>query len=304
MTGCYTFPGCRMTDAKGVVTEYRTPTSRVILQNTAFAEWIAWIATAGPRTRFTRLTMPSILRSRPGESIRRFPGSKRKSWPRWSSLTRPRPRRCRGSPLLCTKLTRSRQANPIIHEAQAIYRANFFPEVKLDWRTHPDFVGHKNWDGCFRCHDGKHADVGWEDVDQSERLPVMSSHSRAGQRRTTPAGECEGPRFLPHRCRVCRFSCTECHTGGVQKMRSLWKADCKRLETIFLLTRAGDKRRSEMEEQTLTTSNSKTSRRHFIDLLLGASSSRLGGYDRLPDCSLPQTSATNRRYRSNAFDAG
>ena len=47
------------------------------------------------------------------------------------------------------------QSEPIIKEAQAIYRANFFPEVKLDWRTHPDFTGHKNWNGCFRCHAGR-----------------------------------------------------------------------------------------------------------------------------------------------------
>jgi len=32
----------------------------------------------------------------------------------------------------------------IIKETQAIYRENFFPEVKVDWRTYPDFVGHKN----------------------------------------------------------------------------------------------------------------------------------------------------------------
>ena len=36
------------------------------------------------------------------------------------------------------------QANPIIKETQAFYRENFFPEVKVDWRTYPDFVGHKN----------------------------------------------------------------------------------------------------------------------------------------------------------------
>src|SRR6476469_9122837 len=43
------------------------------------------------------------------------------------------------------------QANPIVEEAQAIYRANFFPEVNTNWQTHPDFIGHKNWNGCFRC---------------------------------------------------------------------------------------------------------------------------------------------------------
>ena len=34
--------------------------------------------------------------------------------------------------------------NPIIKETLAIYHENFFPEVKVDWRTYPDFVGHKN----------------------------------------------------------------------------------------------------------------------------------------------------------------
>ena len=44
----------------------------------------------------------------------------------------------------------------LIAEAQTIYSNNVFPEMKSDWRTHPDNIGHKNWPGCFRCHDGKH----------------------------------------------------------------------------------------------------------------------------------------------------
>jgi hypothetical protein len=48
------------------------------------------------------------------------------------------------------------QAGPLIAEAQAIYRKNFFPEMKTNWRTHPNNIGHKDWNGCFRCHDGNH----------------------------------------------------------------------------------------------------------------------------------------------------
>jgi hypothetical protein len=33
----------------------------------------------------------------------------------------------------------------------------FFPEAYVDWTTHPDFIGHFRWDGCFRCHDGMHS---------------------------------------------------------------------------------------------------------------------------------------------------
>ena len=36
---------------------------------------------------------------------------------------------------------------------QTIYSHTFFPEMKADWRTYPDNIGHFHSDGCFRCHD-------------------------------------------------------------------------------------------------------------------------------------------------------
>jgi hypothetical protein len=39
---------------------------------------------------------------------------------------------------------------------QAIFSATIFPEMKTDWRAHPNHIGHLNSDGCFRCHDGLH----------------------------------------------------------------------------------------------------------------------------------------------------
>jgi hypothetical protein len=41
-------------------------------------------------------------------------------------------------------------------ELQRIFAANIFPEMKADWRAHPNHAGHLNSDGCFRCHDGLH----------------------------------------------------------------------------------------------------------------------------------------------------
>lgn len=37
-----------------------------------------------------------------------------------------------------------------------IYQSNVFPEMKVDWNTYPLNIGHRNWPGCFRCHDGRH----------------------------------------------------------------------------------------------------------------------------------------------------
>jgi len=44
----------------------------------------------------------------------------------------------------------------VVAETEHIYQENFFPEMKTDWRVHPDNIGHKISAGCFRCHDGNH----------------------------------------------------------------------------------------------------------------------------------------------------
>jgi hypothetical protein len=43
-----------------------------------------------------------------------------------------------------------------INETQRIYQTYFFPEMKVDWQTHPNNIGHFYFMGCFRCHDGEH----------------------------------------------------------------------------------------------------------------------------------------------------
>ena len=37
---------------------------------------------------------------------------------------------------------------------QAVYLRNVFPDMKLDWGYHPNNIGHEDFPGCFRCHDG------------------------------------------------------------------------------------------------------------------------------------------------------
>lgn len=36
----------------------------------------------------------------------------------------------------------------------AIYTRSTFPEMKTDWQTHPNHIGHMEFPGCFRCHEG------------------------------------------------------------------------------------------------------------------------------------------------------
>ncbi|HET7105748.1 MAG TPA: NapC/NirT family cytochrome c [Candidatus Acidoferrum sp.] len=37
-----------------------------------------------------------------------------------------------------------------------IYLRNIFPEMNVNWGVHPDNLGHTDFPGCFRCHDGSH----------------------------------------------------------------------------------------------------------------------------------------------------
>lgn len=41
-------------------------------------------------------------------------------------------------------------------QVKAIYLRNIFPDMKVTWGTHPNNIGHEEFPGCFRCHDGKH----------------------------------------------------------------------------------------------------------------------------------------------------
>jgi hypothetical protein len=40
---------------------------------------------------------------------------------------------------------------------QAVYLRNVFPAMNVGWGTYPNNLGHTDFPGCFRCHDGSHA---------------------------------------------------------------------------------------------------------------------------------------------------
>jgi hypothetical protein len=50
------------------------------------------------------------------------------------------------------------QIGSAVQALQRIYRDNFFPGMKSRWDVYPDNIGHLSFPGCFRCHDGYHAD--------------------------------------------------------------------------------------------------------------------------------------------------
>lgn len=62
--------------------------------------------------------------------------------------------------------TRSQDIQQTAHSILAIYNRNVFPELKVTWGTYPNNLGHTDFPGCFRCHDGSHAEAGGATINQ------------------------------------------------------------------------------------------------------------------------------------------
>jgi len=48
----------------------------------------------------------------------------------------------------------------------AVWNRNVFPEMKVTWGSYPMNVGHEDFPGCFRCHDGAHSSKGGDSITQ------------------------------------------------------------------------------------------------------------------------------------------
>jgi hypothetical protein len=63
----------------------------------------------------------------------------------------------------------TRRAQDVSHAGKAvlaIYNRNVFPDLKVDWGTYPNNLGHTDFPGCFRCHDDSHTAADGKTISQ------------------------------------------------------------------------------------------------------------------------------------------
>ncbi len=93
------------------------------------------------------------------------------------------------------------------------YSKNFFPDMRVDWRTYPDNIGHKISAGCFRCHDGQHVDQRGERLSHACNSchTFLNPIEKNGHNLTQ-----EGEFIHPYELQGSHASlrCDQCHTGG------------------------------------------------------------------------------------------
>jgi nitrate/TMAO reductase-like tetraheme cytochrome c subunit len=101
-----------------------------------------------------------------------------------------------------------------INELQRIYQSTFFPYMKVDWRTHPDNIGHFYSPGCFRCHDGQHVSAEGKVIPKD----CNTCHTVIDQLQSgVPLIQHEVGMAFKHPVDIgdlTQVTCSDCHTGG------------------------------------------------------------------------------------------
>jgi hypothetical protein len=96
---------------------------------------------------------------------------------------------------------------------QKSFRQTRFPEMNVDWRTHPDNRGHFYYPGCFRCHDGMHQSADGKQISKACDL----CHTVAGQMEGTTLMVQPPDQGFTHPVDIGDLKdvqCNECHTGS------------------------------------------------------------------------------------------
>jgi NapC/NirT cytochrome c family, N-terminal region len=122
----------------------------------------------------------------------------------------------------------------------ALYDRSVFPNMKVNWLTYPNNIGHRTWPGCFVCHDGQHVN----DAGQAIFRSCTACHTEAQRGPLLPLGvtapvgtekpwhpmalQGKHANLLCHRCHQLGYpsilGCRECHK--ISTTAPMMSADC------------------------------------------------------------------------------
>ena len=100
-----------------------------------------------------------------------------------------------------------------IDEVQQVFRRTTFPEMKLNWQTHANNLGHFYFNGCFRCHDGQHVSAQGKAISKDCNIchTLMGQEEGGVSMAAVPQLSFQHPVDLGDLTQV---NCSDCHTGG------------------------------------------------------------------------------------------
>jgi len=209
-------PYVRVTElAQGVVTEFRTPKFTNTVDEASLRTMDCMDCHNRPAHRYQTPNTAVNLAMFLGKIDRGLPLVKSNAL---HVLTQSYTNETQALQTIATTLSQRYPNDPRIRSAigavQEIYTNNFFPEMKASWKTYPDNIGHKDWPGCFRCHDGLHktADgkrsIKANDCNACHTILTQGSGTELDQ--LTPKGQ-----KFKHPGDEVEGGCNDCHTGGL-----------------------------------------------------------------------------------------
>jgi len=96
-----------------------------------------------------------------------------------------------------------------------IYREHVFPAMKVSWGTYTNNIGHRNWPGCFRCHNDRHVSSSGKTLTREcstcHTTPLRSPLTPLSD--TLPSGTTEWHR-MPLLGGHADLLCDTCHSAG------------------------------------------------------------------------------------------
>ena len=215
-----TIPWVRMTDGQGVVTEFRAPNYTNVVDETKVRRMDCMDCHNRPAHRYQTPADAVDLAMALGHIDRSLPYVKTNAL---YALTLNYTNETQALHRIATVLAEQYPAEKFpksqgsvqdtIAALQQIYSDNFFPAMKANWQVYPDNIGHKDWPGCFRCHDGSHSTAGGKrtikanDCNACHTILAQGSDLELkhltpnGQKFNHPGGEVDG-------------ACNDCHNGS------------------------------------------------------------------------------------------
>jgi nitrate/TMAO reductase-like tetraheme cytochrome c subunit len=208
-------PYVRVTDSQGVITEYRMPKFTNDVNLAELRTMDCMDCHNRPAHTYQTPSDALNLAISLGKIDRSLPSVKANAL---SVLTHTYTNETEALETIATTLVGEYPDNALIRPAidavQEVYTNNFFPEMNASWKAYPNNIGHKDWPGCFRCHDGNHwtsdhkRTIKANDCNACHTILAQGSGGEllqltpGGQKFKHPGDEVEG-------------ACNDCHDGAL-----------------------------------------------------------------------------------------
>jgi nitrate/TMAO reductase-like tetraheme cytochrome c subunit len=208
-------PYVRLTDSQGVVTEFRSPNFTNAVEEDSVRRMDCMDCHNRPAHRYQSPNTAVNLAMFLGKIDRSLPYIKTNAlYVLTRSYTNSTQALQSIATVLANRYPNEPRIRPAIDAVQQIYNNNFFPEMKASWQVYPDNIGHKEWPGCFRCHDGNHKTADGKRAikanDCNACHTILAQGNGAELNQLSPTGQ-----KFKHPGDPVDGGCNDCHTGGL-----------------------------------------------------------------------------------------